>query len=224
MQAISSPFQSAWMSFDLGEARPCDGTYCFFSYDSLPPIPDEDFFTGDFGWLIPKPSPIAEIYAQTETDALSAQLKKIKAEAQSLGISLPSGFVNFMSNATLRNSIPSCTACYFDLSNSFIPAPIPEGGHFLRFMNDQQDVLLWYIYFSPTGEHCVIVSNIYYDDLEYLESLPEGAIKNSSAYCAPSFEAFLYRFWIENMIWFGVNENEEINDIQKQYLDHYKKS
>lgn len=44
---MHSPFASAWWSFDLGEYRPCDGTYRIYPYDSVPPL-DEALFTGDF--------------------------------------------------------------------------------------------------------------------------------------------------------------------------------
>ncbi len=211
MKSERSPFQTAWMSFDLGEARPCDGTYCFYAYDSLPPIPDEATFTGNFEWLDFK----------SKAHVADASLKHIEAEAQRLGIPLPAGFGAFMGDSALQDSFPSCTACTFGLSENFIPARIEEGGYFLRFMNDQQDVLMWYLYFSPTGEHCVVVSNILYDDEEYFNDLPTEAIKNSSGYCAPSFEAFLYRIWLENKIWFSMNEGETTDKLQEAYLAHY---
>lgn len=222
MKPETSPFQTAWMSFDLGEVRPCEGTYCFYGYESLPPIPDENTFAGKFEWLKLEPSIIASIHAQTADDTLSARLTNVKAEAERLGIVLPQGFELFMSNPQMRNSIPSCTACYFDLSENFIPAPIEEGGYFLRFMNDQQDVLLWYLYFAPSGEHCILVSNIYFDDIEYLNSLPAEAIKNSSGYCAPTFETFLYRIWLENTIWFSLSDTTQLGDAQQKYLAHYQ--
>jgi hypothetical protein len=34
----SIPFPWAWWGLDLGEARPCDGTYCQYPYEHLPPI------------------------------------------------------------------------------------------------------------------------------------------------------------------------------------------
>jgi len=213
MKPENSPFRLAWMSFDLGNARPSDGTYTFFPYDSLPDIPDEATFVGKFEWLGILPEPTL--------NTLDTSLNKIKEEAQKLNITLPQGFELFMGNALLQNAIPSCTACYFDLSTEFTPAPIEEGGYFLRFMNDQQNILLWYLYLSPTGDHCVIVSNIDFDDTAYFNSLPGGAVQNSSGYCAPSFEAFLYRFWLENRIWFKIDEGGTMDDTEKQYLEHY---
>lgn len=43
------------------------------------------------------------------------------------------------------------------------------------------------------------------------------------AYCAPTFSEFLYRFWIENEIWYGVErEGSErpLNALQVNYLNH----
>lgn len=44
----SIPFSWAWWAFDLGDARPCDATYCHYPYEQLPPIPPLD---GTLGWL-----------------------------------------------------------------------------------------------------------------------------------------------------------------------------
>lgn len=222
MKTTDSPFQLIWMSFDLGEYRPCDGTYCPYVYDSLPPIPDVASFSGKFEWLQTESSDIAEIHAQTSEDAINKQIAILKAEAERLNITLPQGFEFFFSSEELRMAIPSCTACYFTLSEKFIPAPIAEGGYFLRFYNDQQDVLLWYIYFAPSGEHCVVVSNLFLDDEEYLHSIPEDAIKRSMAYCAPSFEAFLYRVWLENTIWFKLDDGSMRSAAESAYLQHYE--
>ncbi|TAE07983.1 MAG: hypothetical protein EAZ95_17725, partial [Bacteroidetes bacterium] len=107
MKIENSPFQTAWMSFDLGLHRPCDGTYCFYDYDSLPPIPAESTFVGKFEWLSIDPQVLANIHAQVGEDALASKLAHIKAEAQRLNIALPQGFDAFMGNEALRESIPS---------------------------------------------------------------------------------------------------------------------
>jgi len=102
------PFPTGWMSFDLGDYRPCDGTYCFYPYEELPPL-DESLFRGEFQWL----------------------------------------------------------PC--------------------------------------------------------LEDVSEEAILRAAAYCAPSFEAFLYRFWLENTIWFSLNDRKpSLTDEQKRYVSHYE--
>ncbi len=37
-------------------------------------------------------------------------------------------------------------------------------------------------------------------------------------WCGSSLEHFLYRFWLENEIWFATNRNEPLSVEQQQYL------
>ena len=44
------------------------------------------------------------------------------------------------------------------------------------------------------------------------------------AYCAPSFSEFLYRFWIENEIWFALRvecKSRSLNTLELDYVAHY---
>lgn len=44
------------------------------------------------------------------------------------------------------------------------------------------------------------------------------------AYCAPSFSDFLYRFWIENEIWYALEDQPRrpLNALELEYVGHYK--
>jgi hypothetical protein len=264
----SIPFQYGWWSFDLGEYRPCDGTYCYYEYNSLPPIAEAQF-DGSLQWLKQakqadeedaekpeQPAPqldqmsvgtlqrlqedqsYADAFAQ-EQDRLTARLGALAASAQQLGLTLPKAFLRLMASPALRDRIPSCTACYFDLSKKIVPCPGSEEGYVIRFLNDQQDVLSWYLYLTLQGEHCVLVSPFELDkaaneeaeesdkgeagkDREQVEKRRRSIIANTLV-CAPSFEAFIYRFWLENVLWFNLNEAEgSLSEAQQQYLAHYK--
>lgn len=228
----SLPFAYGWWSFDLGQYRPCDGTYCYYAYDSLPPIPEAQF-TGSLQWL--EQAGEADEYISPdeggeEEDTLPTRLSALSAAARALGLTLPAAFLRLMASPALRERIPSCTACYFTLSKRIVPCPGSEEGYLIRFLNDQQDVLSWYLYLTPQGEHSVLVSPYELDtaaeDEEESEPLTEQqrqSIIANTLVCAPSFEAFLYRFWLENVLWFVVNEGEgSLTDAQQQYLAHYK--
>ena len=39
--------------------------------------------------------------------------------------------------------------------------------------------------------------------------------------CADSFSEFVYRFWIENEIWFALNERRGLTPEQERYVGHY---
>jgi hypothetical protein len=219
-----SPFQLAWMSFNLGDVRECDGTYCFYAYESLPQL-DTSLFRGDFKWLMPKDQRVeamTEIHQPSDDhqQKMLANLEAIKSQAQSIGLQLPAEFVAFMNSLELQHEIPSCTACYFDLPEKIIKNPL-EDGYFIRFMNDQQDVLLWYLYLRPNGNHCITVSNVYIDEVDFSQMNLE-AFKGAVAFCAPAFEEFVYRFWLENKIWFALDEGRLLSDEEQRYLDQIR--
>jgi hypothetical protein len=89
-------------------------------------------------------------------------------------------------------------------------------------LNDQQDVLLWYLYVKPDGEHCVIVSPAPYDEIDFSQEMSLERLNLHTLYCAPTFEAFVYRFWLENRLWFALNEEErELSAEEKRYLSHF---
>ncbi len=228
------PFESGWWSFDLGEYRQCDGTYCFFAYDSVPPIGAAQF-TGTLEWLGPLEGSMVDVMAvHHASDEALGRLKgnvaKLADQAEQLGLKLPEAFLRLMSSRELQNSIPSCTACYFSMSDAILPCPGSEDGYIIRFLNDQQDVLLWYLYLTPQGDERVLVSPILLDDFagpEHAANLTDDwrkAILANTRVCGPSFEAFLYRFWLENTLWDALNESEApLTEAQERYLAHYKK-
>lgn len=97
-------------------------------------------------------------------------------------------------------------------------------GHLLvRFLSDQQDCLHWFLRLRPTeGDHDIVVSSFHFcedrsdvspDDLA--EVAPEVEV------CADSFAEFIWRFWIENEIYFVLSDGRALSDEQQAYVDHY---
>ena len=221
MNADQTPFRAGWWSFDLGKYRACNGTYCFFPYESIPPL-DQGLFRGEFQWLAELDAAHRtqqEIYDQDDTphEQLAPRLEQLRAHAGQLGLSLPESFLKFMRSGALQDQIPSCTACYFKLGDQIVKSPAGDKGFFLRFLNDQQDCILWYLYLTPAGGHCVVASPMALDEPD---ELPDSAevIAQHIVYCAPTFEEFIYRFWLENTIWFALNEGGNLTEAQKLYL------
>ena len=208
-----SNFKRGWYSFDLGSYRACDGTYCL--YENIPPIdtPDETL-----NWLGPLDSDTdAKMEIHRNPAEARGKLDAVAAHAQQLGLTLPESFKTLMASPKLQDRIPSCTACTFQLSGRILPCPESDGGYIVCFLHDQQDVLLWYLYLTPEGEQSVLVSAI---DLEEFadtqaEQTPEKreewrqAIRANTLVCAPSFASFVYRFWMENSIWFKLDSKDE---------------
>ena len=231
----SIPFALGWWSFDLGTYRPCNGTYCFYPYDSIPPI---RALNGTLDWLGPldqETEQSMKLYRNAPEQR--GRLTEIEAEATTLSLTLPEAFVHLMGSHELQDRIPSCTACTFDLSAHVVPCIGDSPGYIIRFLRDQQDVLLWYLYLTPDGDERVLVSPYEFGDGpdEDPNALPDDERKAVIAHtciCAPSFEEFVYRFWLENALWFKLNTNNasttgggdgQLTDEQQRYLDHYKR-
>jgi hypothetical protein len=50
------------------------------------------------------------------------------------------------------------------------------------------------------------------------------SIQQNTWVCAPSFVAFIYRWWLENSIWFKVSESDDEGKLtadERAYLAHY---
>jgi hypothetical protein len=225
MNPERSPFRLAWWSVELPGYRACDSTYCLFAYDSIPPL-EADLFRGEFQWLRPIDAQVEDqmaIHRPPEEEAirLGPRLAELKESAARLGLQLPAAFLKFLGAPHLLNQIPSCTACYFDLAGQIVQLPIEDGGFLIRFLNDQQQVLLWYLYLTPHSDSCVVVSQVMFDGQD-LAGVAADRIRASLDYCAPGFEQFIYRFWIENDIWFASDAGRPLSDAQTEYLRHYQ--
>jgi hypothetical protein len=218
------PFPLAWWAFDLGSYRACDGTYCRYEYESLPQIPS---VSESLDWLEPLDERTdARMAIHRNPPEARGEVAKIAASAARLGLALPESFVRLMSSPELQDRIPSCTACYFTLSDDILPCPGSEGGYIVRFYNDQQDVLLWYLYLTPQGAQYVLVTPIELEEMatDTLTDEERQSIHENTWVCAPSFVAFIYRWYLENSIWFKVSESDDESKLtsdERRYLAHY---
>lgn len=210
---MKSPFPAGWWSFDLGRYRPCDGTYRLYAYESVPPI-DESQLTGVFRNYMTEAG-------KPRTHRALATLVKAAGKA---GVKLPAAFLTFMGDVSLQNEVPSCTACEWDLSAAPVACKVVPGAFTVRFLRDQQDCLFWYLHVLPDGDTHVLCSPIPFDDPAVLEKLTPEVVSANTWYCAPHFEHFVYRFWIENVLWDLVNLRADpvLNEAQRAYISFYE--
>jgi hypothetical protein len=80
------------------------------------------------------------------------------------------------------------------------------------------------LYVNSIGEHCVLVSENPYG----IQGFDLPASINIEVepiwFCASSFMEFVYRFWLENEIWFTlVDKDRSLTTIENSYLMHYAK-
>jgi len=202
-------FHASWIGSELSDVdRPCDSTYGGFSLDTLPPtvVGDDD----DFEY-------IKHMDSFSPKDA--ANVQTLMKQAEDLGIKLPEYFIRLMSSELAQRCIPSCTACYFSLGESL--SLLPDGeSYVVRFLNDQQGCCFWYLHINKNSEHCVLCTyQMIGDEADEAENEAAGTIDQLKEYvfrCSPSFEDFIRRFYLENVIWFSgeMNEGTSTNAMQ----------
>jgi hypothetical protein len=221
---LSSPdFSAAWCATDLGEYRACRHTYERYRYESLPPL-DSTQFTGDFRWL----GGVGDLVPEQVT-----KLTGLAADLTARGLTLPRDFVTFHTGSNLYRSLDgvSVTGCWTDISEP-LPSPVEPGAFLVRFLRDQQDSVIWYLYLCPSGEAFVEHSHLDYEyeyearrDGEQTQTDLDDAQEQRAAifWCAPSFEEFAYRFWVENRLWRAVHGGDlsRLEPHLRDYLRHY---
>src|SRR6516165_1122952 len=96
----SVPFPWTWWAFDLGDALPCDGTYCQYPYETLPPIPPLDgtlSWLGQPGWREPDgDNHDRQAMSERLTAEARAQVRDLATQAEQLGLILPNAFTGLM--------------------------------------------------------------------------------------------------------------------------------
>lgn len=200
------------------------GTYMEVPPEVLPAFPP-DSLDGTFRWLVePAPGVDGMQYGQDDpesTDDVAVVLEARIAEARRAGLTVPASFVTFMSNPRLFHRVPSCTACYFELGEQLVPVPGRDGPErLLRFMNDQQCCLLWYLLLLPDGEHRVACAAPQWGEEYKAGTLDDVVVPVDLAVCASSFEEFIRRFWIENTLWYAVHHRRPpIDGELRDYLE-----
>ncbi|CAL9613913.1 hypothetical protein SUDANB120_05707 [Streptomyces sp. enrichment culture] len=218
-------FAVAWCGTDLGAYRACEGTYECYPYESLPPL-DPALYTGEFEWLggvgVDEPGRAARVAGIGEL--LAAE-----------GLALPRDFAAFHSGTRLHRALDevSVTACRTDLSAP-LPSPVEPGAFLVRFLRDQQDCVIWYLYLRPGGEAFVVCSHLEYEYVydAHRAGRPTGTDladpeeqRAALVRCAESFEEFAHRFWIENVLWDvadGGRSGDGAAPALQEYARHYE--
>ncbi|WP_133871919.1 hypothetical protein [Paractinoplanes brasiliensis] len=201
-----------------------DGTCNDETYGRLPPLP-EHLFTGDFDWLTAGAAGPDAPYMQPYAVPKPA-MYELDDRLARYGLYLPASFVTFMTSTTLPQRIPSP----FDAWQMSGPAlsPVEEHGRLLRFMSDAQGAN-WesYLYLAADGT-CPVLGSTGLPTPE-IDEEPEGHPPCTPAefaediyWLAPDFEQFLYRYWVENVIWSHLVDQErpaaELPPLARNYF------
>jgi len=228
---VSNPntiFRRAWMTAGHSDLWNCQATYCTVPYEDLPRLSRA---TDDLAWLDHTSPELCRIITATSTlnssDNQLANLEAIAAKAKSLALDLPQPFLRFLQAPELQDKIPTCTACFLALSDDLVPIPDAEGQFLLRFLNDSQSCVMWYLCLGRQGNAGVVASDYFFepdifDVMEY-EGLKREDIFREAFLCADTFAEFLYRFWVENTIWYSLHEGLPLTTLQEEYRSQINK-
>lgn len=204
-----SPFRWGWFGVGLGDLRPARGTYTCYSCESLPPILAT--LDGSFAWL-----ESARNYTEPigNREATQPALAPLLAENTA---GLPIEFVRFFRSPTLWRKIRSCTGCGLSLDAASVP--IPGGlGSLVRFMSDYQGCIHFSLHISPCGTKHTVVATYHFTGSEH-GGKPHP---RDTTTCAASFEEFIYRFWIENELWYALHDGGATPKHGDEYLACYR--
>lgn len=227
-----------WPSIELAGYRehPADfATYSMFEYERLPPV--ERRLDDRLSWLMAQP-PVEHSLAGGhiyEGDPVRpATGAELDALIDGIAVRLPAAFETFVRMSEPRSRVRSCTACYLDLGD--FPVAVGGEGWLIHFMSDQQWISHWLLYVDQHGNESVVSTYPPYGfALGASEDEPEWAFDfdpatsnefkpgaSESVLCADSFSEFLYRFWIENEIWYALSEPPfELTPEQRRYVEYY---
>lgn len=132
------------------------------------------------------------------------------------GCEVPDALVILARERSIQQRIRSCTLCYFDLGDRLVS--VAGGGHLIHFLSDQQWVMHWLVYSGPGPHGCVIATTepLGFDD----DDGPHFELRatTDAIVCAASLSEFIYRFWIENEIFFAHDEGRPFTEEQTRYL------
>jgi uncharacterized protein (TIGR02996 family) len=182
------PFRQGWYPAKATAALP---------YRSLPNLELEGL-SPDLPWLSGEGTEPRLDQAEHEQEEFAA-LAEVQRRAARLGLILPPGFESFAQDFPRRGAV-SAADTYFDvcLHDAVVyDFPRVDEGYLVVFFADMNygnpHQRMWSLYLVPKiAWHCVVAYELPDDDPERPPDDPEQLL-----YCAPSFEAFLYRWWLE---------------------------
>jgi hypothetical protein len=237
MSAALQIANRAWIYIGLPGVRDTHATCASFAYADLPPI--EVPLHGSFDWL--RGDAMVDDSPLTDEDARMYGIERVATRdglqvIGALDLPLPSAFETFMSSPGLQSLVGSgVTGTIWDLAAHL--GTTTEGGHLVHFLCDQQWVLHWLLYVGDAGSEAVVCTA---EPIGHERNPRAGGERNmldlrrpDCAVVAESFEEFVYRFLIENQLWYALNDSAwqmdgldgpiKLTDVQQRYVDHYQR-
>jgi uncharacterized protein (TIGR02996 family) len=226
MEANLTNFEFAWWGTDIGPAREAGGTYERFDYHDQPPLPVRQL-DGTFAWLL-ESAPQSPYRQGPEWRAFCSDKRK-------QGYFVPREFERFLSDNDLPARIKSCTDNCFErppnpASSHSAPSAEWEDGLLVTFYADSQYCVLWGILLPrEPGRYAPILAGPpdalfpgIWGDTEEGEADDPG----KPVLAASQFEQFVFRWWIENEIWFATEWDDTrrpLTALEQDYVDYLQR-
>ena len=146
----------------------------------------------------------------------------LAAIAGRLPVALPESLRLLAARPEWQRRIRSATACFLDLGD-FPAVTAGEDGFLVHVLSDQQWCLHWLLYLDTAGHQAVVATPEPIGfDLSEDESGPGSVIRLDDeqlglTVCADTFAEFLYRFWIENEIFFALRSIQPLTPALATY-------
>lgn len=210
----------AWPSVELPGYRPYSrhATYEDYAYSNLPPVPSH--LDPEFEWLRAHPAVPRSL---AESSHLDSPVLGVLRD----GMQVPVSFKRFLESLEPQRRVRSCTDCFIELGD-FV-AETEDGGRLVHFLSDSQWSLHWLLYLGDREAILATSSPLCFaedDDSprEFADpTVPVDLQRTDAALCAETFSEFVYRFWIENEIWFALEMGDgALTDEQQRYAEHYR--
>ena len=209
----------AWWFPELeGYRSSDDDTYLRHELDEQPRLGDLD---EDLSWLegLPTKAPAID---RVDGGYQSRPLTAENLESLTAGLPLPRSLLLLGRRQDLQRRIRSATACYLDLADFVVPTSNPDG-HLLHFLSDQQWIRHWLVYLCSDGTECVVTSGepVGFTLDDDWEDPPPNPLPLDGSFdlevCADSFVEFLYRYWIENELFFAIDSGRSLSPVLAGY-------
>jgi len=197
------------------------GTYTRIDWADLPPL-DAARHDGTLAWLAATDDVYGLQYGLDEDDPPDeeqiAEWRDATVEVlREAGLSAPPGFVAFFTDE-LHRKVPTCTACWVELPARLASIEGHEG-RFLRFMNDQQSVRVWGLWFAD-GACAVACAQPEWLHVEAPETFEDATQLVDAWIVADDFESFVHRFWLENTLWDVMSGRRPLTTEEAAYVAH----
>ena len=212
-----------WTTSGTSELWGTRGTYSTVAYERLPVLRD---IGSQYEWLGQLPQREYPAALDSDENQLGA-FPVLEKELNALGFSFPTALRELITHPVIQAHIPSCTGCYLALSDHVTELPGFPGHFVIRFLNDSQCCVMWFLLFQPNAPTRVLSSRFFieqdiFDEMQYEQSdgkpLAYQDVTAEARICSASFDEFIVRFCLENVIWFSLHDGRPLSPYEEAYL------